>query len=313
MADPVEGVRDSSLKAQLQLIRERYGDVVRAADLQREVTGFRGQRGIYKPAGSEYALWIRQTLAGVYPDQEPTYHTDGSWTYRYSPEAKGGLTDLDLPTNRGLIRCKEDRVPVGVFRQKRDLAGAVSYEVLGLAFVEGFDGTHFVLRGEPIDWTEAPTVQDVVPTFRPFEIDAPASEEISRVLRDRRFGVVIRQIYHERCSLCSIGYRVRGRAVALDAAHIIPVDRRGVIGDVRNGLLLCKNHHALFDGWAWTIDEDLRIMVSRDKDFRDSAVANHILTWEGQRLPNLPERAEDLPASEAIQWRMTEFERLWST
>lgn len=310
MPDPLDQVGNTSLKDQLAKIRRMFGDSVPTQELLREVQGFQGQRGIYKPAGSEYALWVRQTLRGAYPDEEPAFHPDGSWTYRYSPEGRDGRPDLELPTNRGLLRCQADHVPVGVFRQATSQPGRAAYEVLGLAFVAGFDGTHFILKGEPIDWTATPQADRLVPTFAPFELDTAPSEAVNRTLRDRRFGAVIRRIYHDKCSLCSVGYRFRGKSLGLDAAHIIPVEERGNIADIRNGLLLCRNHHSLFDGFAWTMDEDLRVILTPDEDFRRSAMANHVLSWEGKRLPNLPEQAEDLPAPEAIQWRLAEFEKV---
>ena len=59
-----------------------------------------------------------------------------------------------------------------------------------------------------------------------------------RLLRDRHFGVAVRSAYREKCSLCQVGYRVRGRPLGLEAAHIIPVRDRETSVDVRNGLLL---------------------------------------------------------------------------
>ena len=198
---------------------------------------------------------------------------------------------------------------MGVFRQARAETGPAGYEVLGLAFVEDFDGTHFLLRGEPIDWrlplNSAKLLQ--------------RSDHSNSILRPRStspaFSAIggsewsFARIYHERCSLCSVGYRLRGKSLALDAAHIIPVEEHGIIADVRNGLLLCRNHHSLFDGFAWTMDEDLRVVLTKDEDFRRSALANHVLSWEGRRLPNLPTSDEDMPALEAIRWRLAEFEK----
>jgi hypothetical protein len=307
MADPLDRVKDPVLREQLSRIREFYGEVVASKELQRDIRGFQSQRGIYKPAGSDHALWVRQTLRGVYPDEEPRTHSDGSWTFRYSPEGRDGRPDLALPTNQGLLKCKADGIPVGVFRQSGSGPSSGEYEVLGLAYVEGFDGSHFVLRGEPIDWTALPQPENVVPTFAPFELGRTPSEAITRIMRDRRFGVVIRRIYHEKCGLCSVGYRLRGASLALDAAHIIPVESQGVIADVRNGLLLCKNHHSLFDNYAWTLDEDLRVLLTDDEEFRASAALNHVVGWEGKRLQNLPSSSEDLPAVEAVKWRLAEF------
>lgn len=291
----------------LRRIRGWAGESVPAAELRQVVPGFKAQKGIYKPAASRYALWIRETRAGPYADHAPKYLPDGSWTYRYAPEGRGGNSDLTLATNRGLLKCLHDRMPVGVFRQESDASGQTRYKVLGLAFVESFSDDRFVLRGEPIDETQDPAPSGVVPPFVAFEPSASPVEEVIRKLRDRRFGSILRDVYHDKCSLCSLGYRYQGRSLALEAAHVIPVEAKGIIGDVRNGILLCRNHHSLFDSYAWTMDEDLRVVVTEDRDFRKSAEANHVLGWEGRRLPNLPESQDNFPAAKAIEWRLAAY------
>jgi len=101
------------------------------------------------------------------------------------------------------------------------------------------------------------------------------------------------------------------RPLGLEAAHIIPVSENGTSADVRNGVLLCRNHHVLFDEFTWTPDEDLRVHVADDEQFRKSAVANCVLDWEGKRLPNLPEKADLRPGAEAVRFRLEQFERFW--
>ena len=311
MPDPLDTVQDDVLRQQLLWLRTNYDTVVDSQRLGRLLRGFRSQKGIYKPSGSSHALWVRQTLRGAYPDQEPEYHPDGSWTYRYSPEGREGHPDMSLDTNRALLRCQADRIPVGVMRQTPAKGGPPAYEILGLAYVEGFDGTHFLLRGEPIEWEAIPTLGTAVPVpFHPFEEGLARLTPQLRLQRDQRFGIAVRKAYHERCSLCEVGYRVRGRVLGLEAAHIIPVGERGTSADIRNGMLLCRNHHTLFDEFAWTPDEDLRVLVVDDDDFKRSAAANCILDWEGKRLPNLPGRADLYPAAEALRYRLERFEQV---
>ncbi len=307
MGDPIDSVSDQRFRQQLLWLRTNYGTVVDRSRLGRLVQGFRSQKGIYKPTGSPYAMWVRQTLRGVYPDEEPHYFPDGSWTYRYSPEGREGQIDMTLDTNKALLRGMEDKIPVGVVRQVPNLAGGRVYEILGLAYVERFDGTHFVLRGESISWTELPVGERNPPPFRPFEEGPSRLAAQIRRLRDQRFGVAVRKAYHEKCSLCEVGYRVRGRVLGLQAAHIIPVEERGTSADIRNGMLLCSNHHILFDEFTWTPDEDLRVLVVDDDDFRRTAAANCVLDWEGKRLPNLPEFSQLQPAPEAIRYRLDRF------
>lgn len=310
--DPVLHDPSGDLQSQRLLIRDLYGRTLTSNELQERIRGFGSQKGIYKPSGSRYPLWVRQTSRGEYPDEAPQFLPDGSWTYRYSPEGREGQTDLALDTNQALLKAQKDRVPVGVFRQGSRIDGKTAYEILGLAFVESFDGTHFVLRGEPIDVAATPIVESVRPTFIAFEQDPARLSPSMRTLRDQRFATAVRVVYHDRCSLCNVGYRLRERVVGLDAAHVIPVEKKGIISDLRNGILLCKNHHVLFDQYAWTFDEEYRVVVAEDEGFRKSAAGNHILGWESKRLPNLPEKDVDFPDRKAIDWRMVEFERAWN-
>ena len=310
MVDPIEAIRDPGTKEQLLWLRTNYGTIVEAERLGRLVKGFKSQKGIYKPTGSSYALWVRQTLRGVYPDEDPQYFPDGSWTYRYSPEGRDGRINMDLDTNQALLRGMDDRIPVGVMRQVSTRSLSRAYEVLGLAYVERFDGKHFVLRGESISWEEVPTSEQLIPPFHPFEEAPQLQAPQVRILRDQRFSTAVRKAYHEKCCLCKIGYRVRGRVLGLEAAHIIPVSDRGTSTDIRNGMLLCRNHHVLFDEVAWTPDEDLRVLVADDEEFRQSARANCILDWEGKQLPNLPDRPQLQPAIEALRYRLDKFQSL---
>lgn len=308
MVDLVSSLLESRFRRPLEQIREWEGEIVLASQLQNEIPGFRAFKGIYKPAGSIHALWIRQTNRGIYPDKDPEFSPDGSWTYLYSPESQEGRPDENLATYKGLLQCMKDGIPIGVFRQTSDVSGRTAYRVLGLGSVERVIGRHFLIRGEPINETAEPLPEGVVAPFSPFELSPAPVEEVVRKLRERRFTSILRELYHERCSLCEVGYRMRGRILALEAAHVIPVKEKGIMSDVRNGVLLCSNHHALFDGFAWTFDRNFRVLVTEDRDFRESAMANHLLGWENKRLPNLPSSQKNYPASEAIEWRLSEFQ-----
>ncbi len=307
--DPLDAISDPARRAQLALFRALDGAVRSSDELRSTLAGFRSQKGIYKPRGSPYALWIRETRRGAYPDKQLVVRPDGSWEYDYAPEGRHGKTDLTLATNRALLKCLEDRVPVGVVRQIPGSGRGRLYEVAGLGYVTGFDGAHFRLRGEPIDVSEPPTIAPADFRFEPFDRVAPTLALTLRRNREERFRLAIRRVYHERCSLCNIGYRVGRTPLAIQAAHLIPFEDGGTSKDVRNGILLCSNHHALFDRFAWTFDEELRIRVTDDRGFRASAARNHILQLDGHRLSNLPDLDQDRPDPVAIRYRMEMFER----
>lgn len=103
-------------------------------------------KGIYKPCWSVYALSVREVLDRPYPDRAPERHPDGSWTYCYCQENRNGYNPDDQYTNRGLMACMRDHVPVGVMRQ---ISGrpSVQYEVLGIALVAEWKKEFFFLKG----------------------------------------------------------------------------------------------------------------------------------------------------------------------
>ena len=309
MTDPLEFIREPSRREQLRSLRELDGAIRTSAELRTSLPGFKGQKGIYKPRGSRYALWIRQTLRGLYADKEPVVEPDGSWKYEYAPEGRGGQPDMTLDTNRALLRCMEEKVPIGVIRQIRASGVGRVYEVRGLGYVTGFDGTYFTLRGEPIDVTARPAEAPFSLAFEPFDRTLPTVAPTLQRIRESRFKLAIRRIYHERCSLCNTGYHVGRTPLAIEAAHIIPVQNQGTSKDVRNGVLLCSNHHALFDSYAWTFDEDLRVQVTQDAEFRRSAESNHVVKAEGRILVNLPDNRLDYPDREAVRYRTVLFEK----
>ena len=309
MSDPLDSISNPSQRNQLARIRALDGSIRSSEQLRSTIPGFKGQKGIYKPSGSVHALWIRQTLRRAYPDKDLVLNPDGSWVYEDSPDGRGGHPDMTLDTNKALQRCMEDGVPVGVFRQVSTQGLGRSYEARGLGYVKSFDGTHFRIVGEPIDVSDRPAEEPARLQFEPFDRTFPSLAPTLRQIRDLRFKVAIRRVYHERCGLCNLGYHLGETPLALEAAHVIPVERFGTSKDVRNGLLLCSNHHALFDSYTWTLDEDLRVRVTDDASFRRTASSNHVMKIEGRRLPNLPDDPLEHPDPLAIRFRMELFDR----
>ena len=102
-------------------------------------------KGIYKPGWTEYAISVRETLGKTYPDQEPTYYGDGRWVYLYHQESRDPASvDLHF-TNRALLACYKDQIPVGVIRQVSRRPRS-TYHVLGLGVVRGWHAGYFRLE-----------------------------------------------------------------------------------------------------------------------------------------------------------------------
>jgi hypothetical protein len=103
-------------------------------------------KGIYKPAWCEHALSVRQTLDSAFPDLEPENREDGTWSYRYFQEnTEPSARDHEF-TNRALMLCIRDKVPVGVMIQTKGKPG-VKYAILGLAQVVDWQDGYFHLEG----------------------------------------------------------------------------------------------------------------------------------------------------------------------
>src|SRR5580704_2017582 len=99
-------------------------------------------KGIYKPADLPYALSIKIKLDSPYADGVPVPTPGGGWLLEYHQEGADPAARDTMFTNRGLMRCIADRVPVGVLRERAPAARRSQYDVLGLAmpvrWSEGF-------------------------------------------------------------------------------------------------------------------------------------------------------------------------------
>lgn len=103
-------------------------------------------KGIYKPKWTKYALSVRQSLNSPYTDKEPITRPDGTWFYPYFQENTDPSARDNEFTNRALMNCWRDRVPIGVFRQTLGKP-LPKYMILGVALVEGWEDGYFLLEG----------------------------------------------------------------------------------------------------------------------------------------------------------------------
>ena len=108
------------------------------------------------------------------------------------------------------------------------------------------------------------------------------------------FRVLVTDIYGRRCAV------TRERTLpALEAAHIRPYSDGGA-HEARNGLLLRRDIHSLFDTGYVTVTPDLDFEVSRriKAEFENG---QHYYALHGQRI-NAPQDASQRPDPEALTW-----------
>ena len=81
-------------------------------------------------------------------------------------------------------------------------------------------------------------------------------------LRNRMFPKLIKKIYRSECAICGIAVNdSRSNYVVLDAAHIMDYSAFHN-DDPRNGIALCKNHHAGFDSGCYGLSDEYRVLVN---------------------------------------------------
>ena len=255
-------------------------------------------KGIYKPSYTDFALSIRQTLGSPYADKELIYRPNGSWVYPYFQENPDPNARDKEATNRGLMKCLREEVPVGVMIQTKPKPG-VEYLVLGLGRVVGWDAGYFIIEsfrsdrrqdGAPdaaMDWLAAELEQIAPPPE-----NGTREWEIRQVLKRRgqvRFRSSLIRAYQGRCAISGCD-----ALDALEAGHVAPYSR-SVNNHTSNGLLLRADLHSLFDlGLVGIHPTELTVMLS-PKLAKTSYADLH-----GQKI-ELPKDSADHPNAAALR------------
>ncbi|MDN5930494.1 MAG: HNH endonuclease [Pseudonocardia sp.] len=144
------------------------------------------------------------------------------------------------------------------------------------------------------------------------EPGAPVDENLRRyVLRQTRqrlhqpvFRATVLHAYGTRCAVCALRH-----AELLDAAHIVPDREEGGIASVRNGLALCKIHHAAYDVSVLCIRPDLVVEIRADllAEIDGPMLEHGLKARHGQPLMVRPQRRADRPDVELLEQRYAAF------
>lgn len=119
----------------------------------------------------------------------------------------------------------------------------------------------------------------------------------SRIVRDRIFRRVVLRAYDERCAITGLKLINGGGRAEVQAAHIRPVEASGP-DIINNGLALSGTVHWMFDRGLISLDDDLKILVSRQINDPDGIHA--MINKSGHALP--PLRPADRPHPHFLQW-----------
>ena len=236
------------------------------------------QRGIRKPRELSSALSIRTVYT---PPWKPRPYadevgSDGLLRYQWRGD------DADHAENRALRSALRDGVAL------------IWFFGVGPALYEPICPVYLL-------WEEPELRQFVIDPDVARGLVAPGSvieEHLRRyIVRETRrrlhqpvFRATVLRAYETRCAVCALRH-----AQLLDAAHIVPDREEHGIAATRNGLALCKIHHAAYDSFVLGIRPDLIVEIHADLlDEIDGPMLEHGLKGRhGQHLMALPRvRAE---------------------
>ena len=112
----------------------------------------------------------------------------------------------------------------------------------------------------PISNEENTSYRELEEPIREFE--RPIVElTVSRPFRDELFKRVVRAAYDNRCAFTGLRLINGGGRPEVEAAHIMPVSRKGP-DSVRNGLALSGTVHWMFDRGLLSLDDNFKILIA---------------------------------------------------
>lgn len=294
--------RDAELRREVVAwLRARSNDgaePVTSSDL-RDFT-FRGerlalvdaQRGIRKPAVLDAALSIRTvyTPEGRQRPYEDAPGPDGMLRYKWRGD------DPAHAENRALRRAMERGLPLVWFFG----VGSALYLPVFPVYVVGEEPAAQQFVVDPDVGHGLVAAGSVVEEhLRRYVVS-----QTRRRLHQPVFRSTVMRAYATRCAVCSLGH-----ASLLDAAHIVPDADPFGIASVRNGMALCKIHHAAFDADILGVRPDRVVEIRADLlEEVDGPMLRHGLQdHHGQRLRVVPAARTEQPSTEMLERRYAQF------
>jgi putative restriction endonuclease len=263
---------------------------------------FRGERvprdlrGIFKPRIMELPLSIKTIPDSPYDDG---FDTSGILHYHYRE---------DDPQHRDNIGLRE------IMRRNKRLVYFYrlvesQYMVVWSVYIVGENPANLMFQVQVDEKNQM--VQQPAPFLHTIAEDARRQYQTAQVrvrLHQRSFRERVLLAYQSQCALCHLRHRE-----LLDAAHIIPDPNPEGWPMVRNGLALCKLHHAAYDSYLLTITPDYLVRIREDiLHEEDGPVLEHALKGLDHNRILLPRHQEDWPNQEALEWRFARFQSMLS-
>ena len=293
--------------AELRKRQAVHGEVLPYADAIRppvKVDGFEIplmtlQKGIHKPARLDAALSVVTAApksGGVAPYDD---RIDAQHLLRYHyRDAQSGTTRAHRQAeieNAAVRLAMLSQLPIIYFYGVRPGRYLPFFPVYVIA-------DHSEAREFSLDLTGIPFVVSDASAA-----EAPEREYRSRVVKERLHQAGFREsvmaAYANHCAVCRLK-----RVELVEAAHIVP-DSLGGPPVVRNGMAMCKLHHAAFDRNVLGVRPDRTIAIRADvlEEVDGPMLAHGLKDFHNQPLLHTPRRAVHRPGVEYLERRWADF------
>ncbi len=243
------------------------------------------QAGIRKPRGWSAALSIRTvfTREGAPRPYDDTIGSDGLVRYKWR-----GI-DPEQADNRALRAAMHQGVPLIWFFG----VGTATYQPIFPVYL---------VREEPESHqfaVDPDVARSLVPTGSRLEenLKRYVMREVRHRLHQPVFRATVLRAYQNRCAVCALTH-----SELLDAAHIVPDRLEEGIASVRNGLAMCKIHHAAFDSRILGIRPDRVVQIRRDllEEIDGPMLKYGLQGCHGQSLRVVPRSRSERPDRELL-------------
>jgi putative restriction endonuclease len=253
--------------------------------------------GIFKPKGMTYPISIRTSIGSKYNDRSAN-DLGSLILYKYRGR------NPEHPDNVGLRRTMQDQVPLVYLLGVPQSPGR--YLPLFPVYIVGDDPATLTFSVQLEEYSLYTDPEQSILEHK--ALDPIERRYMETRIRQRMHQGVFRErvitAYREQCTVC----RLRHREL-LDAAHIKP-DSEGGPAAERNGLSLCKLHHAAFDRMFFSVRPDYSIEVSpRILKEKDGPMLQHGLKEIHNQRIQLPRAIELQPDRDFLDYRYQLFSR----
>lgn len=249
------------------------------------------QRGIRKPAVLDAALSFRTVYRaeGAERPYEDAVGPDGLIRYKY----RG--TDPDHSENRALRMAMRRKLPLIWFFG----VGPGLYLPTFPVYIAGEEREQLQFVVDAISGGSLEAESALEETLKRY-----ITVETKRRLHQPIFRATVLRAYETRCSVCALGH-----SQLLDAAHIVPDRNEAGVAAVRNGMALCKIHHAAFDSQILGVRPDYVVEIRSDllAEIDGPMLQHGLQERHGQRLMVLPAARRERPDPELLEAEYQRF------